>query len=85
MHKFNVNQAAALLEETGRSCTTFIAGRQVTVDGSRIFGRTDDSHGLVAAIMAPVPAAPGSHGCWCGPSGTPELMPWPGAVILPVN
>jgi dipeptidase len=56
MHKFNVKESAALLEETGRSCTTFIAGRQVTADGSRIFGRTDDSHGLVAAIMVPVSA-----------------------------
>jgi hypothetical protein len=27
------------------ACTTFIAGRAVTTDGSRIIGRTDDSDG----------------------------------------
>ena len=28
------------------ACTTFIAGRAVTTDGSRIFGRSNDSDGL---------------------------------------
>jgi hypothetical protein len=31
---------------TTQACTTFIAGRQVTTDGSRIIGRTSDSTDL---------------------------------------
>ena len=42
-------------EKNGKACTTFIAGRKVTTDGSRIFGRTDDSHGLAVKTMVSVP------------------------------
>ena len=41
--------------KNGKACTTFIAGRKVTTDGSRIFGRTDDSHGLAVKTMVSVP------------------------------
>ena len=41
---------------TTEACTTFIAGRKVTVDGSRIVGRTSDSDGLDVIKIERIPA-----------------------------
>ena len=41
---------------TTQACTTFIAGRQVTTDGSRIFGRTADSTDLDVTRIVRKPA-----------------------------
>ena len=32
--------------QTTEACTTLIVGREASADGSRIMGRTSDSHGL---------------------------------------
>lgn len=39
-----------------QACTTFIAGRNVTTDGSRIVGRTEDSHDLDVKTITTIPA-----------------------------
>ena len=76
------------------ACTTFIAGRGATVDGSRIIGRTVDSPGLEVMTIASTPAVSRS-GPWtfvdgdnkltvqlpaksCAYLATPESKPAPG-------